>query len=644
MEVGDCSVWHHLIFCQELENNGEENHHLLCWVCRKSVLGFPVYRCLECNFLQHKSCSEPTRKIILRRLSLRSRNQVIHRRLKHHLILIEEEVVENNVVCVGCQQEPVALGPAYRCSLPHCNFFLHKLCTDLSHVIQHPMHPHHTLFLKDPSPTQYCDACCKNCKETLFYRCSLCNFDIDIQCDSRWRSINANDCHDQHAFVSTQMQIHFTCQACGEEETKGIAYLCTICRLMVHGKCAIFQHTIKIKTHDHPLTRTYSLRQVNKQDKVLCELCRKVVNTEYGAYYCQICAHIAHLNCANTYKDDYFDFSATSESDASNSNDYQTQLVHLVEGIKLAEDHEVYSREIKHSSHPQHNLILSTEKLMDYKRCNSCMQFIIYDASFYSCAQCHFFIHNRCIKLPETIKRLLFHEHPLSLIFSKDPNNERLFWCNVCRRPRHGFTYECDKYDARDGYKCDVQCCLIPDHLEHEGHPHTISIAKISSGACNACGENHKHVVKFVCTSCNKFTLCIRCATLPLVARYEHDMHLLHLSYTREYDPEEYYCLICEEDRDPDYWFYYCEECKFTAHPRCVIGENPCIEYGRTYTYEDHQHPLTIVEKTKHSPPCDSCGKPFDDGVALKCTECEFNVHPKYDWNNCLKNVRNRIK
>jgi hypothetical protein len=639
MEVGDCSLWHHLIFCQELENNGhEENHHLRCSVCRKSVWGFPVYRCLECNFLQHNSCNKPTLKtskliapLIIPFMDFRSSH-----RHRHHLILIEEEVLEKNVVCVGCQEPPQFGRSTHRCSLPRCNFFLHQFCADLSHVIQHPLHPHHTLFLKQPSPMTNisCDACFKNCKKTLFYRCSLCKFYIDIQCESRWRSINADDCHDQHAFVSTLMQIHFTCKACGEEEPKGIAYLCTICRLMVHRMCTQFQHTIKTKTHHHPLTRTYSLRQVNKQDKVLCELCRKVVSKEYGAYHCKKCSHIAHLNCANKYRDDYFDFSATIESDASNSDDYRTHLVHLVEGIKLAEDPKVYLREIEDISHPQHNLILSNEKLMDYKRCKACMQFIISDASFYSCAQCNFFIHDRCTKLPKTIKRLLFNEYPLNLTISNNPNTDGLFWCHVCKRHRHGFSY---RGHGIDDYNFDIQCCLIPDHLEHEGHPHPISIAKISFGACDACGENDKDVVKFVCTYCNKFILCIRCATLPLIARYEHDTHLLHLSYTREYDPEEYYCLICEEERDPDYWFYYCEECKFTAHPRCVIGENPCIEYGKTYIDENHWHPLTIVEKTKYSPPCDYCGKPFVDGVAVTCTQCKFTVHPRGYGMLCLE-------
>jgi hypothetical protein len=99
--------------------------------------------------------------------------------------------------------------------------------------------------------------------------------------------------------------------------------------------------------------------------------------------------------------------------------------------------------------------------------------------------------------------------------------------------------------------------------------------------------------VIFVCTDC-KFTLCIRCATLPLVGKYLYDTHLLKLSYRREDDSEEYYCLICEKERDhPDYWFYYCDKCKFTVHPRCVIEDYPCMKFGSIYINKDHQHPLT---------------------------------------------------
>jgi len=226
-----------------------------------------------------------------------------------------------------------------------------------------------------------------------------------------------------------------------------------------------------------------------------------------------------------------------------------------VEGIDLAEDERASPREINHFSHPQHKLILINEKLVDVKHFEACIQFII-SIPFYGCAQCNFFLHYKCTKLPTTIKRGLIHRHPLTLL-SQDVDASGLFWCLACRRIHLGFSYTCDECKWPP-HKLDVQCCLIPEILEHEGHHHSLDLVIRSfTETCNGCSRKG---VEFRCTHCNEFTLCLRCATLPLVARYEYHTHLLKLSYTREDDSnEEYYCLICEEERDhPDHWYYSC--------------------------------------------------------------------------------------
>jgi hypothetical protein len=198
---------------------------------------------------------------------------------------------------------------------------------------------------------------------------------------------------------------------------------------------------------------------------------------------------------------------------ASNSVDSITGSIHLVEGVTLAEDERDGPQEIKHFSHPQHKLILSDAELMEDKRCEACMQIIIF-APFYGCAQCNFFLHKRCVKLPTIINQMLFHEHPLILL-SQIPSMGGLFWCHACRRHRHGFAYICDDCTS---YKYDVQCCLIPETLKHEGHPHSIFLAIRYRENCDGCGL--RILATFVRTNC-KFTLCIRCATLPLLARHQ---------------------------------------------------------------------------------------------------------------------------
>jgi len=610
-DVQDCSLWHRLISRQELEIDDQKD--VICCLCSRPLSGSPFYKCLKCNFRQHKSCIDRPPGI-----DLEIEDKYCWKR--HHLMLIAIDITIN-VVCSGCK-EPI-FGVAYKCSVPECAFFLHKLCGDGLKAIRHFMwHPDHFLLLQQPSAgDKYCSVCRKNCNGSFFYRCGLCSFNLDVVCALRWRT-NADYCL-KHKLLPLRKGIQLTCESCGEEaEDDGC--ICSECRVLIHGKCDRFPPTINTNTHDHSLVRTYSLIcQVKKQDNVFCKLCYKKVRTKYAAYFCRECGYVAHLKCAKDQQ--------SYNGQTSNSVEYLPHLVHLVEGIGLAEDQKVGPREIKHFSHPQHHLILTDEKLMDDTRCEGCMHMII-DAPFYGCVQCNFFLHNRCAKLPLRIKRGLFHKHSLTLL-SQAPSKDESFGCDTCERDRHGFTYMCDKCE----YNLDVQCCLIPETLTHEGHQHPLFLAVRRYKTCNACGEKSTGSNIFVCQKCN-FKLCIRCATLPLVGKYQCHTHLLHLSYAREDDSEEYYCMICEEEREhPDYWFYQCVKCKFTAHTRCIIGENPCIKFERTYVDEAHQHPLKFVQKSRHSPPCDACGK-FFDSVALECTQCKFNIHPRFYWRGyCLE-------
>ena len=78
----------------------------------------------------------------------------------------------------------------------------------------------------------------------------------------------------------------------------------------------------------------------------------------------------------------------------------------------------------------------------------------------------------------------------------------------------------------------------------------------------------------FRCTTC-EFVLDFKCATLPQTAWYYQHEHPFTLCYNLEDDSDEYYCDICEEERDPKQCFYYCEDCNYPAHFKCILGEDP---------------------------------------------------------------------
>ncbi|XP_059430778.1 protein VACUOLELESS GAMETOPHYTES-like isoform X1 [Corylus avellana] len=293
------------------------------------------------------------------------------------------------------------------------------------------------------------------------------------------------------------------------------------------------------------------------------------------------------------------------------------------EGIDFEEGEE--REELKHLGH-EHNLILSRNQVEVHhnKLCEGCMQLIF--APFYSCEQCNYFLHSACARLPLK-KRLPTHPHVLTLYpcGSQIGNTEH---CFACQRRSHGFTYKCSDCE----YSIDIRCCSIPKTFKHEGHQHPLFLAPSSVQKCNSCEGQRSANGVFVCTKCN-FGLGFECATLPLKVEYEYHPHPLSLTYIIENDSEEYYCLICEEERNPNHWVYCCVKCNFTAHLRCVVGRYPYIKYGIDFTWKNHQHPLNFVRRTKDSRPCDECGKFFDDDLALNCRQCKFIIHP---WYTCM--------
>ncbi|XP_059452063.1 uncharacterized protein LOC132182749 [Corylus avellana] len=524
---------------------------------------------------------------------------------EHPMIFVKEFGGEG--VCLGCNKSVCA--PAYICS--HCNFFLHKSCAELSTEIQHLAHPNHTLLLQKPSESKLCDACRRDCDRCFFYHCNSCDFDIDIECASK---SNTDDGH-QHEFVPIFQQIHFTCELCGEDRNSA-AQVCRICQLLVDTLCTQMPRTIKIMADRHLLTLIYSLAKVIKEhdDHVFCKLCYKQIKLKYAGYYCQQCDFVAHLSCAHKNRIGANDIILSSIEE---------------EGTIFKEGEEL--EELKHFYH-EHNLFLSRNQVEvhhEHKLCEGCMQSI--SPPLYTCEQCDYFLHSKCARLPLK-KQDPTHPHLLTL-YQFGFHIGDTVGCNACRRLSHGFAYAC----LECNYSLDIRCCLIMKTLQHEGHQHSLFHAINSVQECNSCGEGPKGANGvFLCKECN-FALGFECATLPLKVEYELDRHPLLLTYTAENDYEDCYCLICEKERNPNQWFYYCEKCDFAAHPRCIVGRHPYIKYGRDFTWPDHQHPLNFVRRTEDSRPCDSCGEIFDEDVAINCTQCKSFIHL---WIECMKKFR----
>ena len=202
----------------------------------------------------------------------------------------------------------------------------------------------------------------------------------------------------------------------------------------------------------------------------------------------------------------------------------------------MLHEHEEIATEIKHFSH-KHDLKLIDE-VPNNKICDGCVRAIL-TPSFYSCVDCSFFLHISCTKLPK-IKQHLLHQHPLTLTYSKSYK----FWCDACYESCNGFSYHCQICN----FDLNVHCSLTSNTLTHACHEHHLYLSIPNhKQKCSICGFERYQV--FRCTTCD-FVLDFKCATLPQTACYYQHEQPFALCYNLEDDSSEYYCDICEEERD----------------------------------------------------------------------------------------------
>ena len=584
-----------------------------CNVCKESRHEY-TYCCSRCNFYLHIRCGSlvPTMEaeVYNQPLTLFWKTELQHfSHPEHPLVFIEDE--RRGYICCGCQ-EPV-LGPSYNC-IKCRDFFHHKLCAELPLGLHHPLHPSHPLILfheetnygedKEFSKCQVC----KQFRNEYSYRCSHCNFNLHNRCASLPLTMKA-EVHD-HPLTLLWRWAMFTCNFCGKEG-EGLPYSCNPCGFWIHRSCASLPRRVKVIRHNHALNLVHSLQV--QFDFPFCRLCVQNVDIDYGLYHCSRCDFIAHVNCAmdERYREDVTLLEEDEDLEL-NQHDYST--IYKVKKTNVGEDGIEIATEIEHFGH-QHDLQLTYEVLNNQK-CNGCVRAIF--PPFYCCAGCNFFLHKSCVELPK-IKRHPLHQHPLTLI-PVVPYGDHWFWCQACYQRSNGFIYRCK--DCR--FELDVQCSLVSDILTHQSHAHRFILSNTGfKQSCSSCGSERDQV--FRCTIC-EFALDFKCATLPHTTRYKQHEHPFTLCYTTEDDSGEYYCDICEEERDPKHWFYYCVDCSYPAHPQCILGKHPNIKFGVSYTFNFHPHPLTFTKETKDHPPCHKCSHPCEESI-YQCAECNFNMH-----------------
>ncbi|TYH14334.1 hypothetical protein ES288_A06G212000v1 [Gossypium darwinii] len=565
------------------------------------LLSALCFTCIHCNYHLHKQCAEAPLEIlnhplhpkhIRRRLFLRQRPLPSDRKVYGCALCKEKRnmfVYECKTCYFSLDIKCAKLSSSYKFNQqPKLGIHSHPLtfieslmaiykCLDeLPTKINHPSHHIHPLFLNRSD-----DSFCKLCQKEhfgAFYGCSLCYFNINLECALLRSIVEDKSCH-QHPFTLFWKQDSFICDACGTEGNY-ISYICFTCCITVHKECTSLPHIIKFSRHDHCIFHKYFLetQELTKQD---CKICFKEVKLDRGSYSCGKpgCNYVVHVNCVLENKDLYKVIEEEKQCEELYEKSMQSSIIRVIEVNEAGE-----ATSVVHFSH-QHCLVLADkiEEEID-RKCDGCMLPI--SNIFYYCSECPFFLHKTCAELPR-IKQHWFHQSNATLNFNS------FKYCGFCGRYCSGFFY-----DIKGWCMC-LRCQL---------------------GA-------------FRCGKC-KFVLDFRCLTVPHLALHKIDEHMLNLTYHD--DKEQSYCDICEQERDPSFWYYSCSICDTSAHFKCVLGEFPFLKDGSIVPYyycHKDKHTLNFFRKVKGYPECSYCGKLCQEAI-LKCEKsaCNYIIHYKCRW------------
>ncbi|KAJ0458738.1 putative chromatin regulator PHD family [Helianthus annuus] len=584
----------------------------------------------------------------------------------------EDEVIAKQdfkCMCSRCDEE-INWVHRYYYTCGQCKYSIHKFCEELPEKYKDICHPHPLYLLKERGYSWWlCGICnCMYLSRGLSFRCSQCDFDVEIKCAIRRQPWNIiyHPSH-EHPLVRIRKNLLCECDACGKEH-KGAFYHCPTCvGPFIHSHCAFLPKKLQIQRytndffyHIHPLNLAYTFPKADQVSKFnpLCRVCRQAFPKEYlWIYKCEKCRYYTHLNCATSRIEPFMSI-LTSPGTGKIIKNYEDaehpNLLHLpfpdpsyslLKHLFYKENGGSSTCKTHDISH-QHPLTLvdarcgditiptsSRIKPISYhdpmKRiqllCDGCVRPIT-SGPIYVCdneGQCNFVLHEWCTRLPAELNGHFAHQQHTLILHSKAPPREffGVFDCNICRLPCNGFAYCC-----MDCNNCiiDVECAFLPKEITHTIHPNHI-LSRVYhedwDDQCRMCGYFFPGL-SFDCHTCNDFRLHVKCALFILeTTRNKCDKHPMKLSYFPiENHKSDYFCEVCENELNPEVPFYHCHDCMQSMHTACapsILQYETYDEYGRGVyrfvnvkfggRYENskvHPHPLSFVQGIEDDGQC----------------------------------------
>ncbi|WRX26210.1 DC1 - like 10 [Theobroma cacao] len=344
---------------------------------------------------------------------------------------------------------------------------------------------------------------------------------------------------------ATEQHKSLLCNACCQE-VFGQHYACEDCEYYLHETCTTLPYEVS-----HPLHRQHPLKLFADIGEFPCYQCG---DHSGGFFYiCYPCDFKLDLKCAMT------PIAPNKEGPRQIEMERLSKLCPFNQNHKL----EFFNRRA--------NLIKDL-------KCYACLLPIV--GSAYRCRECFYtYVHESCLAL---VREMQHPFHPLHLlhpqIFSSmfDQQNFSWMWsvsCFACGNTID-IGYGCQKCDFRLHFNCAYS---LKRALKYKSHIHNLYYfglrAEKRARACNKCkslldGEPFYH-----CMECG-ISLHIKCVPIPHLIKSKSHIHSLTLKdYFVEDGSGEYYCDICEEERNSKNHVYYCEECdgQFVAHIECML-------------------------------------------------------------------------
>ncbi|GKV44434.1 hypothetical protein SLEP1_g51619 [Rubroshorea leprosula] len=536
----------------------------------------------------------------------------------------------------GCGQ-PIS-AQFYSCI--DCKFFLHKSCSELPLDITHPFHDNHPLTLFAITPHRRKFARCHFCGNRVtgfVYRCSSCEFDLDIKCALLPEFLNGDfpkvdhHIHVEHplSFIENlsprgvKLASSRYCSVCLEKLSDASFYTCLVCELFLHKPCSETEPPLNI---NHPFHRkhTLTLTLLKRDSAVLCQFCH---NNRYLVglfYHCSSCRFNLHIRCAflpqfvteNFPKRDHL----LSDVDEHPLFFIQKDLISDSNRVELRSDCFVCPESLADCTYVLHGRCVKKNKDRLYIEVESENEESDDEAS--SSSSC-------AVALGDKIDHFS-HEHELVLDKEEIIMNGDKKCCDGCVLPILEAAYSCPQPECN--FSLHKACAQIGEYEPHWASRDPLQVSMELHFKCLFCKHFCSGFSSWIDDGHFYSKICLRCIEIPFTTTHEaHAQHSLFCDKEHKGpcsgcgkemgDCGGYRCTLAEEE----------ENCKFFAL------DYRCLTRPLTAQHRFHHHPLKLTYKDPYK---DDDGDPFQHMCEIcedrrdpklwfyRCDECDFDAHP----------------